>query len=136
MVNCLKHAIPIGEHIVVPEAKDPPSFRDQESIAFEVTGTVGMLATVEFDDEPLLDRGKVCNVRPDWHLSAEFCATQPAISQQKPYRALCVRRVAPQFARYVSLLSVAHPLTRPRSAPGTLSRKRERDSVPLSLAME
>ncbi|MDI3468548.1 MAG: hypothetical protein OJF62_000611 [Pseudolabrys sp.] len=80
MLNFLKHAIPIGEHIVVPEAKDTPSFRGQESAAFEVTGTLDMLATVEFDDEPLLDRGKVRNVKPDRHLSAEFCATQPAVS--------------------------------------------------------
>src|SRR5690242_1503621 len=83
--NRFKHAIAIDQRVVVPEPKHAPAFTGKKRISSGVARTVGMLSTIQFDDKPVLDRGKVRDVRSDWHLPTKFDAAKPAIPEQKPH---------------------------------------------------
>lgn len=45
---------------------------------------VGMLAAVDFDDEPMLPAGEVGEIRSDGELPNELEAAEPAVLQFKP----------------------------------------------------
>ncbi len=62
--------------------------RAKNRIAFLVAKALGMLAAVEFDDQPSRMAGKVSDVRPDRHLPPEFVTDQPAIPKQMPKQLL------------------------------------------------
>ena len=87
--NGLKNAVGIAEHIAVPETQD------QVTHCFQHFGTryiglfaIGMLATVDFDDEPCVWAAEINHITIYRHLPFELEAGKPAIAQCKPKHAL------------------------------------------------
>ena len=114
--NALKHAFAILRHIAVPEPKHTPALGSEEGIAPAVACAFRVLAAVELDHEPVLDRGEVGDVRTDRHLSPKLHAVKSSVAQQIPHRPFRLRRITTQLSGKVSLLAFTHTLTRPRFA--------------------
>ncbi|HEY4167324.1 MAG TPA: hypothetical protein VGM96_11130 [Reyranella sp.] len=67
------HGIEFRLNVSIPEAKNAVAGGSQETVSpIVVRDTLEMLATVEFDDEPAIERGEVTNVEADLVLSAEL----------------------------------------------------------------
>ncbi len=66
------HAFDISEHFVIPETQDTVAAFDEPLTTGSVTLAIRVLATVDFDDEPLLSTDKIYDIRPDRLLTHEF----------------------------------------------------------------
>jgi len=49
-----------------------------------VGAALSVLAAIDFDDEPMSDRGKIANVGADRTLPPKLVSRQPAIPQRRP----------------------------------------------------
>jgi len=68
----LQHAVEIAENLVVPDTHDAIAERIQVSVAALIGCAVGMLATIDFDDEAPLAADKVNVIGADRLLASEF----------------------------------------------------------------
>ena len=83
-----EHPLRIVLELVVPDAQHPPAFLLEESVALAVTQGVGMLATIEFDNQPRLPAGEVGEVGADRELTGEL---RPEAGNDPPQLALVLR---------------------------------------------
>lgn len=59
--------------VTVPESQNTVSGRSQETVApIVILGAFEMLTSIQFDDEPSVERGEVANVEADLVLAAEL----------------------------------------------------------------
>ena len=73
---------------VTPEAKNRIAGIVHEVVAAPVVLVFGVLAAVEFDDEPMLPASKVGKIRSDGELPNEFETAELAVLQLDPQPAL------------------------------------------------
>jgi hypothetical protein len=100
------------QHIVVPEAQHPKTTRSEKHVSTGiVVRLLGMLASVQLDDDGSLKAREVADIGSDRMLSAEFEACQLTSAQTLPKHALRMSRV---FAKGAG--EAKHPPTRPRIA--------------------
>ena len=113
-------AFEVFDHVVVPEADNRVAIRLDPSRALPVGRAFGMLAAVEFDDEPEFDAGKIGDVSADRELSSEFCAFDLARAEALPEFIFDRRGVASQFAGdgRQFLFQCHNPLTQPSPRRG------------------
>jgi hypothetical protein len=76
------NAIKIGQDVVVPEADH------LEALSFKPSGSVrrivGVLCSVDFDDQPPFETDKIDDVTPDLLLSSKFHPMQAPVAQGTP----------------------------------------------------
>jgi hypothetical protein len=82
--DCLKHALTIEEHFIVPKTKDLPAPARQIGVSRVVATAFGMLETVSLDDQLSADAKKVDNIRSHRNLPAKLDPIQPTIAQKTP----------------------------------------------------
>jgi hypothetical protein len=70
--DCVPNAFDISQHFVIPETQDAVAMFDEPVIADGVASVIGVLATIDPDDEPLLSTDKIRDIRPDRLLPREF----------------------------------------------------------------
>jgi len=70
--DCIPNAFDIFQHFVVPETEDPVTVINEPLIADCVASVIGMLATIDLDDEPFLSTDKIYDIRTDQLLTHEF----------------------------------------------------------------
>ncbi len=70
--DCIPNAFDIFQHFVVPETEDPVTVINEPLIADSVASVIGMLATIDLDDEPFLSTDKIYDIRTDRLLTHEF----------------------------------------------------------------
>lgn len=80
----LQDAFGVLQDFVIPEAQNAPTLLQQKGVTYDVSPTVGMLAAIAFDREPLFKTGEVENVRIDWKLPADLESTEAAVAQLGP----------------------------------------------------
>ncbi len=93
---------------------------------------LGMLSTVRFDDQTMLDTSEVENERAEWMLTAKFITLQPSPAQHCPQPTLGIGHGGPELARR----SIGHgnkyrapsPSQPLRAGPLPLPRSREREA--------
>jgi hypothetical protein len=80
-VDHFEDAVWIPEHVIVPEAQDSETPSRQVRVTFKVESAVCVLATIGFDDQRLLDAGKVDDVRGNHVLPTELCRGHASIAE-------------------------------------------------------
>ncbi len=102
----------IGEDIVVPVADDMISVRFDHSGAGVVSAAVGVLTSIEFDNEFQPAAGEVHDCVSNRKLTREFDAKLFA-SQPRPHSFFRFRRIFAQLARQRRQAFIAHTLYNP-----------------------
>ena len=88
MKDGFEYTIHFFENLVVPEPQYAESGVCQDGRAFRVgCGRIGMLATIELDDEPSFQAYKIDDVVTERMLSTELASVQSAHPQPSPQRA-------------------------------------------------
>ncbi len=83
--NHPQHPFNILQNLAVPETEHTKTFvRYPSRATFIVKDGVGMLAAIQFNDQPSDDTYKIYNEWPKPHLPSEFVACELAISQVFP----------------------------------------------------
>lgn len=70
--NFAKHSVSAFQYVVVPEAHHLIAFATEPIVAPTISSTIRMLATINFDDELLLEADEIDNVRTDGGLPLEL----------------------------------------------------------------
>jgi len=100
LVDRLEYDLSPNEHVVVPKAQHPKTTRSEKGVPTHVVvGLLGMLTSVQLDDDGSLKASEVANIRPDRMLPAEFESCQLTSTQTLPKDALCVGRIFAEGAR-------------------------------------
>ena len=98
LADCFEHAVGIGEHIIVPEAKDAIAVllddRGSRRIARHV-----VLPAVQFDRQAGSSAGKVGDIGVDLELANELLALELSTAKVMPEALFRIRLVRPQLAR-------------------------------------
>jgi hypothetical protein len=63
--DCVLNAFDISQHFDIPETQDAVAMFDEPVVADGVASVIGVLATIDLDDEPLLSTDKIRDIRPD-----------------------------------------------------------------------
>jgi hypothetical protein len=105
LLQCLDNGqqdtVHVGQHVVVPEAQNPVAFTLQPGRALAIlraVNRVGVLAPVEFDDQPALQAGEIDDVGTARHRALEFAAGELAITQACPELLFRIGLVAAEIA--------------------------------------
>lgn len=83
----VRHAIKIFEYLIIPKSQDSKAGLLKVAGAFCIMldrSIVGMLASVEFDNQSRIRTIKIDNIRPFGNLSFEFISVQAPIAQFRP----------------------------------------------------
>ena len=72
----LPDAFDIAQHLVIPESQHTIAMFAEPSIAHGVSSALGMLATVNLDDQPFLSTDEINDVPSDRLLTDEFMPAQ------------------------------------------------------------
>ena len=87
------------EHIVVPVPLDAKSLRHQDGIPCCIARRLGVLTTVYFKNDALLETHEVENVVLKRDLPTKFVLCEASIAEQSPHRQFRVGRLAPHLLR-------------------------------------
>jgi hypothetical protein len=82
--DCLKHALAILRHFIVPEPKHLPALAFQIGVPRLVARAFGVLRAVGFDNQLSANTKKVDNVRADRNLSAKLESAEAPVAQKTP----------------------------------------------------
>jgi len=111
-VNRLEYDLGPNQYVVVPKAQHPKTMRSEKCIPTHVVvGLLGMLTSIQLDDDGSLKASEVANIRSDRMLSAKLESCQLTSTQTLPKDALCMSRVFAEGARVSK-----HGPTEPRAA--------------------
>jgi hypothetical protein len=91
------NAFDISQHFVIPETQDAVTMRDQPLFANGVAFVIGVLAAIDFDDEPLLSTDKIHDIRPDRLLTHEFEPGERSAAKVSPKLSFGACRIVPQL---------------------------------------
>jgi hypothetical protein len=89
-----QNAVSISQHIGIPEAEYPITFRLQPSISFDVACVLRVLPAIHFDDQLSLVANKVDDEATDRSLPPEAQSIQAVSAQRRPKTMLRIGHVA------------------------------------------
>jgi hypothetical protein len=69
---CCQHRVGISEDIIVPEPQDPESAPPQFGVPALVGDTVGVLTTIDFDDQTVREAREIDDCAADGDLPPEL----------------------------------------------------------------
>jgi hypothetical protein len=100
LVDCLKNLVHICKHLIVPKSKHSvvPGFQKRSPI-FIFLRKIGVLGTIQFNNETPFDRAEVRKVRTNRMLTPEFGVPHSAAAQVSPQQSFSVGLFAAQPAR-------------------------------------
>jgi len=76
--NCFKHAIYVVHDFVVPKAENPIIAFKQPSVARLVRSALGVLSSINFNDQPLVAADKIDNEPANRFLTNKLVAVDRA----------------------------------------------------------
>ena len=89
----------VQDDIAVPKAQHPKACGPQEAIAsLVVFPSLGVLASVELDNQPGFDAGEIADVQTNLMLPPEFVAVELTSSQPRPKDTLGIGHVCTEEA--------------------------------------
>jgi hypothetical protein len=80
-----------AQHIVVPVSRDVKSFSAEEVAAYLISPRVGVLSSVDLNNQFPLEADKIEDVVLEWDLPPKLGSIQPAVTEQEPKFLLSVR---------------------------------------------
>ena len=113
--NVFKNARQVAENVVVPKSQNTIVVIDEPFVANHVARVVGVLASIQLNNETTFTADKVDSVGTDRLLPNKFVTVQPARSKLVPENCLCVGGVSSQMpgARGFDLIGRSHVETPP-----------------------
>ena len=113
--NRFEDASQVARHVVVPKSQDPIVAIGEPLVAHDIARTVGMLPSVNFNDQPGLAANEVDGVWANRLLPNEFVPIQPACTEAIPERPLRISRCRAQMpgTLRLALVSTSHAETPP-----------------------
>jgi hypothetical protein len=79
-----QHALFIFKYVVVPETEDAETLFLQVRVATNVTLPFGVLTSVSFNDQPMLQADKIGDVPVDRQLTFELVSSEPLRPKNLP----------------------------------------------------
>jgi hypothetical protein len=79
-----QHTVFIGQYLRIPESQNLITLRSERGIARKVTWIVGVLSSIDFDDESFLATHEIDDIRADGLLPNEFETAKPSVAQREP----------------------------------------------------
>jgi hypothetical protein len=79
-----QHALFIFKYVVVPETEDAETLFLQVRVATNVTLPFGVLTSVSFNDQPMLQSDKIGDVPVDRQLTFELVSSEPLRPKNLP----------------------------------------------------
>ena len=117
MENGFENALEIAQNVVIPKTNDVVSAFFQHRSAFTIRGgALGMLTTVNLDDQFPIQRGEVDNKSGKRDLSPEFDSIELTRPKSRPKKTLGISGVPAQSAGV--LFQMLSPLTLPSPQKG------------------
>ena len=98
--DILQHIVGILQEHGVPMSDHPKPLRFKIGRAFPIVFTMeAMLATIQFDDQPLFEADEIDDVMPDRVLPLEFAPAETAATDSTPELGFGICRFVPHSAR-------------------------------------
>jgi hypothetical protein len=79
--------------MVVPEAQESKVVLAKEAVSTSIVLIVGMLRSVGFNDQPLLEANEIDDIRPDDLLPPKLEGAEATVAEDRPQAFLSVGRV-------------------------------------------
>jgi hypothetical protein len=100
LVDCVKYFLDVGKHLIVPKTKHSilPGFQKRSAI-FIFLRKIGVLGSIEFNNQTSFDRAEVSEVRTNRMLTPEFSVPHSAAAQVSPQQSFSVGLFAAQPPR-------------------------------------
>ena len=95
--NIFKNARQVAENVVVPKSQNTVVVIDKPFVANHVARVVGVLTSIQLNNETTFTADKVDSVGTDRLLPNKFLTVQPAPSKLVPESCLCVVSVSSQM---------------------------------------
>jgi hypothetical protein len=108
--NCFENARHIPQHIVVPESQDPIVVIDKPFVANHIARIVGMLASIDLNNEPTFAADQINRVWTDRLLPDKFVTVETARPETIPQSCLRLGGGPPKASGAVGfdLISSSH----------------------------
>ncbi len=124
--DCLPNAFDIFQHFIIPETQDAVAMLDEPSVTHGVAAAIGVLASVDLEDEPFFSTNEIRDVRSDRLLTHEFESAERARTKVAPKLSFGGCRILPQSSGQTCLRDVCathasrppHPALSPRAGRG------------------
>jgi len=130
-----QNTVSIGRHVRIPEAEDTIAVRPEHLVTHPVSHTVGVLASIHFDDELLIPASKIHDEGSDCFLADKFKSAQPTVTQREPQFGLGIGGLSSQTslkANGRSLRSAHASAPHPNPYPNPLPASGEREHTTLA----
>ena len=95
----VNHILALLEHLMIPETDNLESLRCEPGVANCVARIFGVLRSVAFDDDAMMQTNEVYDVGAYGSLSAPFGLRQASVAQDAPERGLRCGGAAAEIAR-------------------------------------
>lgn len=95
------------QDIVAPDTQDQVALRAHKIVAAAVIGTVGVLGSIDLDDEPIFAACEVCVEGADGELTGKAMTAKFARFQFKPRQCLCLVARLAELSRSLRCASIA-----------------------------
>ena len=127
--NSFQHALDVAENVVVPETHDviAPLFKNTGPLGVARLAKI-VLTAIDLDNEFQIERHKIHNVAPDWHLTLELDAVETPSTKFGPQKFFGFGRALAESPRTCSWAEPPHPTLSPpgRGFHAELHRATER----------
>jgi hypothetical protein len=113
--NGFENSRHVTQDVIIPKSQDPVIVIGKPFVSNHVTRVVGMLSSVQLDDQPVLAADKINYVTTNRILTNEFVTVESAGPETVPQGGLCIRCIASQAsdARSLDLVGTSHVETPP-----------------------
>jgi hypothetical protein len=97
--DCSERTVDVLEDVIVPETQCAKAVLSEPRVASAIRSALGVLTTIELDDQLRIQTSKVCGVRANGTLLAEIASMQLSTPQTLPQKKLGVCQLCAQFPR-------------------------------------
>src|SRR5712692_4111178 len=91
-----QHAILVAQYVGIPESQHMISLRGECRIAHAITWIIGVLPSIDFNDESLFSTHEIDHVGRDRFLPDELEPAEPSVTQCKPQLRFSIGGLAPK----------------------------------------
>src|SRR5579859_201153 len=92
--DVLQYSRGLLQHVIVPVAHDLKALSRQSRLSRCITLRRGVLITVDFNDQALVETNEIKNVVLERELATKFEIREPPITEQCPHPRFSIRRLA------------------------------------------
>src|SRR5215475_10012789 len=96
----------VGQYLRIPESQNLITLRSERGITRKVAWIVGVLSSIDLDDESFLATHEIDDIRADGLLPNEFEIAKPSVAEREPQLRFSIGGLAAKPPLYANLLSI------------------------------